>query len=743
MIVRDQKDLNRCINQVSKAKYITYDVETTGLNTRQDKVIGIGCSTSPTTGFYVPLLIWDGIKLQETGLDPRPLLQALKGKRLIAHNAAFDVDQTYHDFNIDLKDDIWADTMLMAHTLDENKYAYGLKPLSKALWGDDSTEEQQIMKQSIADNGGSANEYFKCDMEIMAKYCIKDCQLTFKLYNYFYPQLVDQDLISFFFEEEVMPLYTQVTIPMQRNGIPLDIDLIVESEEQIQKDINDLEDSIMRSLSPHLGDFEDRHLASLYPINDKGVFAQELCRIANLELPRLDSGKYSLTNKDLLKCEEKEGSNIKVLKFLQGGSSSLLSDSLIKDVRYSLFRKTGERYVFNLQSKHHLKNLFFKILQVDPISKTDKGNPQVDDKFLDAMAERYDWAEKLRVFNKLNKIKGAYIDRFIRESEAGLFYPSFFQHRTISGRYGSDLQQLPRPYEEGQEVNPLVKKYTNNVRKFFIAGEGHKFIDNDYESLEPHVFAHISGDEGLKNIFRNGDDFYSTIAIATEGLTGVSAKKSDENYLGKINKPLRQKAKAYALGIPYGMGDFALSKNIKIPQNQAASLIKSYKNSYPALTEWMERSEDQCRRMGFVRSEVGRVRHMPNAVELHKQYGPDLIDGLAMWKIYSEDAVIYPEVKAKGREMRKYLNNAKNFQVQSLAASIVNRAAIAINRKLNDLGIWGYVCAQVHDQLITRCKSEDAERVKNIVEDIMVNNYKLSIDLKAPAEIGDNFADAH
>jgi hypothetical protein len=73
--------------------------------------------------------------------------------------------------------------------------------------------------------------------------------------------------------------------------------------------------------------------------------------------------------------------------------------------------------------------------------------------------------------------------------------------------------------------------------------EGNLFIDCDYESLEPKVFAHVANDEGLKDIFRKNYDFYSEIAIRTEGITQYSADKKAPNYLKKVAPALRNKAK--------------------------------------------------------------------------------------------------------------------------------------------------------------------------------------------------------
>ncbi len=114
-----------------------------------------------------------------------------------------------------------------------------------------------------------------------------------------------------------------------------------------------------------------------------------------------------------------------------------------------------------------------------------------------------------------------------------------------------------------------------------------------------------------------------------------------------------------------------------------------------------------------------------------------------MWKEYHKHPADYAKFKEKRKAYKNLINNAKNFQIQSLAASIVNRAAIKINRELERQGINGYVCAQIHDQLIVRVPKSKAEHCRQMVQYIMENNYKISISLKAPAEIGTNFYEAH
>ena len=96
------------------------------------------------------------------------------------------------------------------------------------------------------------------------------------------------------------------------------------------------------------------------------------------------------------------------------------------------------------------------------------------------------------------------------------------------------------------------------------------------------------------------------------------------------------------------------------------------------------------------------------------------------------------------RDYRNGLNNCLNYQLQSLAAAVVNRAAVQINRKLKELGVDGRVQAQVHDQLLINVPEHEAERLAPIIQEIMENTTKLEgVTLKAPPEISDNWRDGH
>lgn len=669
---------------------LAYDTETTGLNTRRDKVIGFGVS-SGLDGFYVPIYAWDSSRNEllpiGVGIDLcKNLIQALLSRKLITWNASFDMRMTKYNFGIDLLPALHADVLLLKHTCDED-FPFGLKEVATKLWGTNVTEEKEAMQASIKAAGGTAKEYFKADMQLLGKYCVQDCLLTYRLYNYYSKALKDQNLEKFYYEEEVLPLYKEVTIPMEERGVQLDIPKMVICLSDITNDLLSLEDIIMDEITPNLDIFTTWFLNKDYPVQTR-------------------TGKQPAWAKKGL-------------------------------TQHEAWRKDNPiGYMFNLLSKHHLKKLFFDTLKCEPLSRTPTGLPQVDEEFMHSVQEQLPWVTQLIEYNKLTKLKSTYIERFLDEQEEGRFYPSFMQHRTVSGRYAGDLQQLPRPVDS----NTLSSKYTNLIREFFIPDLGGKLVSADYEQLEPSIFAHTSGDLALQEIFNKGADFYSEVAIRTERIN-ASSDKNNENYLGKTNKAARQKAKAYALGIAYGMTGYKLQFEIGVSHEAAEDLVRAYLRAFPDLARWMEQSKDEVRYHGKISSQAGRVRHMPRAASLFVKYGARLGDSLQLWKDYNADLPRYIQAKTDRKEYINLCNNAINFQVQSLAASIVNRASISIARKLKTEGLKAAICMQVHDELVLNVPEAELNQVCIVLKHEMETIVKLAVPLRTTPQVGSNFRD--
>jgi len=765
--VQDKETLKLLHQHIVNSEVIAVDTETTGLNPRKDKIVGWSVSGDEGVGFYLPTLVWnfDVGELQVQTIDgtstetiSKNLLKLLIDKKLVFHNASFDVQFIKNYFGIDLLPYVWVDTGLLVHTVyEEGAFGYGnpfgLKSIAimnqKELGLDvekAANEEQVELKESIKKNGGQTTkalyEIYKADLDILSKYASADTDLTLRICNLYLKKLKDEGLEKFFFEEEVMPIYREVTVPMEAHGVDLDMDLLNKIHDEIVKDQRENKEIVMKSLLaiPEVKEWVVATSMTNYPVSHKGNWAQTLVQRYSLPLPKSEkTGKYSLTQKYI---EELDDSNVK--QFLLTGDKSLLEDVEKARISMSLWKESNDGDYINIQSKKHLGEIVFKYMGIKPKvsgANTKSGRDKFDMNMVEELSKTYAWAENLRIYNKLLKIKSTYVDRFRDRNEDGRYYFYFKQNGTVSGRYGSDAQQLPKPLEEGEDA-PIIMKYVNIVRAFLTAGEGRKVIDADYESLEPHCFASVTGDENLREIFRKGWDFYSTVAIQTENLEGVSADKKADNYLKKLDPIKRNKAKAYSLGIAYGMEAYALKMTLGVDQKEAERLIKGYLDGFPQLAEWRERSREEVKAYGRITNYVGRIRHLPRVKQYYEKFDNRLMD----WRFRKQLEATYGKDKVikAYRDFRNGLNNCLNFQLQSLAAAVVNRAALVINRKAKELGIDACVQAQVHDQLIINCDKKDVDMFAPIVQEIMENTTKLpGVTLKAPPEISDNWRDGH
>ena len=760
--VQSLDSLKEMVDHIKSCDLIAFDTETNSLNPRKGKIIGFSVSGEEGKGYYMPTMIFKDEELQDAYIDgklchdlAKKTISLLIGKKLIMHNASFDVKFVKCFYDVDLLSSLYVDTMLLVHTVKEEGAgfmggsAFGLKDIAKMIQKEigldidkAANEEQVALKESIKKNGGQITrenyEIWKADLELLSEYAAADTDLTLRVYNHFIKTLYSEGLEDFFFKDEVMPLYKEVTIPMEQVGVKLDLELIKSSRESIGQKLKEYEELVTKELlkSPDVRAWIVMKAMEAYPANNKGTFAQELIKEYNYELEQsARTGKYSITKSSLIRLPEGSAKH-----FLLHGDPSVLDKDVVMKIAMKLWREDNDGAYFNIQSKDQLGEIAFGVLGIKPLSTTKTGKPQFDDDTVQSIAGKYEWARNLRIYNRLLKIKSTYMDRFLDAQEDGRYYFYYKQHGTVSGRYGSDAQQLPRPKEEGDD-EPIVIEYNNLIRAFFIHDDGNIFIDCDYESLEPHTFAHVSGDEGLKDIFRNNWDFYSTIAIKTEGLTQYSPDKKAPNFLRKMEPKLRNKAKAYSLGIPYGMGAYALGMTLGIPTKEAKKLVDGYLNGFPELKKWMERSKKQAKEKGFVKTQVGRVRHLPKVKAIYDKIGDDLLD----WNIKKEMERQYgvDQIKSLSRDYINGLNNSCNVQIQGLAASIVNRAALAINRKFQELGIRGWVCAQIHDQLVIEVDNARSEEAAKIVQDLMENTTKLSIALKAPPCLAHNLRDGH
>jgi len=767
----DSKELvDLLIQHINEKEILAYDTETTSLNPRKGKIIGFSVSGEEGMGFYMPTMAWNNEteSLEECQIEgischkiARKLISMLVGKQLVMHNASFDCRYTDNFYKVDLLPSLWVDTALLVHTVkEEGAFGYGnpfgLKSIAIMIQDkiglnieEAANQEQLNLKASIKENGGAVTkdnfEIYKADINLLSEYAAADTDLTLRICNYFLQVLKEEGLEEFFFNDEVMPLYREVTVPMEIEGIALDIPLIETTREAIIADQDKYRQAVLEELMKlqKVKEWIIDVALKEFPPSHKGKWASTLVDLYGLPIPKTARG-YSLKQANVLMLDEHP-----VREYLLSGDLTHLKEEVVVRVSMKLWKEFNDGEFINIQSKKQLGEIAFNYLKEKPLSKTAKGQSQFDDDMIQALSDKYEWCKNLRIYNKLLKIKSTYVDRFYESAEDGRFFPYFKQNGTVSGRYGSDLQQLPKPKEDG-EADPIIVKYNNEIRAFFTTDPGYLLVDNDFESLEPHIFASISNDEAMQEIFNQGHDFYSTVAIRTERLDeqrdkypdGVSADKRAPNFLKKLDAPKRNQAKGYSLGVAYGMSPYALAMSLGVPQDEGKRLHAGYMQGFPGVAQWIDNSRALFKKNGYIKNEVGRIRHLQRGKAVYDAFGERIMD----WKFRNDltKQVGGEEVKRLYGDYKNALNNCLNFQIQSLAASVVNRAALAINRELKRRGWEGRVIAQIHDQLIIKVREDLVHEAAEVIKHIMETTTKLpGVTLKAPPEIAKNFRDGH
>lgn len=712
-IIRDSKGIDDLITYLADKDFVAYDTETTGLET-DCKIIGICISAETNVGYYVILYEWipdvkgpiyseeptrvlEGIfskevlkeqtRVIQTGklvanqqtLSRVPsLLNLLKTKDLIMHNSPFDCSRTFVNFKIELIKSVHTDTMELAHILNENK-PVGLKELAFTEFGASSTDEQTAMKASIVANGGKITkdcyELYKADAELIARYGAKDAILTFNLFSRFVPDLFDQKLDKFFYEEESMPLMRGPTYTMNTVGLKVDVNRLRQLEKDLQLECLRLKEEINREVHP------------------------------------LVKEKWPGTKpKDTFNMNSNE--QLSWLLFIKLGNEFFQPTKKGKEIAKSI---GDNRIPYNPSAK----KMF--IQNVLAAGKKPEKYFDCSANTLRKFEHKYQWLSKLLKLKKSEKMLNTYVIGIQDRMKYGIIHPSFLQHGTTSGRYSSrspNFQNLPRDDKQ--------------VKSCIVPRDGKVFVAADYSQLEPRVFASFAQDDMLLLSFAKGDkeDFYSVIGISVFNKWDCSADKDASNYFGTIHKPLRQIAKGIALAATYGTTPNKLASilvdecNNPLSVLQCRKIIDDYFDAYPGVKKFMLSCHDEVKKHGVVKSTFGRPRRILLAKNITKMYGN---------KEHGE--LPY--------EIRKYLNLSVNHKIQSSAASIVNRSAIALEDKISSLDIKDCnLVLQVHDELVVECRKEDAEKVAQILKESMENTCKLNgVALLAEPKIGNNLGE--
>ena len=375
--------------------------------------------------------------------------------------------------------------------------------------------------------------------------------------------------------------------------------------------------------------------------------------------------------------------------------TSGILNSRLKEIEHRIYELAGKS--FNIASPKQVGTILFDELRIiEKPKKTKTGQYVTSEEVLQQLKNKHEIVADILEYRGLTKLLGTYIDTLphLINPQTGHIHTSFNQTVTATGRLSSsdpNLQNIPIRGEDGKEI-----------RKAFVPEPGCLFFSADYSQIELRVMAHLSNDQEMIRVFRDGKDLHAATAA------NIYKKPIEE-----VTRDERTKSKRANFGIIYGITVFGLAERLDISRDEAKQLIDGYFTTFPEVHDYMEQAKQTARQKGYVTTLFGRRRYLPD--------------------INSANATV------RGFAER----NAINAPIQGTAADIIKVAMIRIHNRFKAEGIKSKMILQVHDELNFSVYPEEQGRVEAIVIEEMQNAIALKVPLVADSGFGKNWLEAH
>jgi DNA polymerase-1 len=209
------------------------------------------------------------------------------------------------------------------------------------------------------------------------------------------------------------------------------------------------------------------------------------------------------------------------------------------------------------------------------------------------------------------------------------------------------------------------------------------------------IMAHLSGDEGLIEAFRNGEDLHRFVGARVFGVAPED-----------VSSAMRSKVKAMSYGLVYGLSEYGLAKQLKMSNGEAKQLMADYFDRFGGVRTYLASVVDGAKLNGFTVTTFGRRRP-------------------------------FDDLKSPIFQVRENARRAAlNAPIQGTAADIMKLAMINIQSGLNEGQFKSRMLLQVHDELVFEVASGELDRLRELVVSKMQDVVTLSVPLEVHVGIG-------
>ena len=347
---------------------------------------------------------------------------------------------------------------------------------------------------------------------------------------------------------------------------------------------------------------------------------------------------------------------------------------------------------FNLNSPKQLGEVLFQKLGLSSGKKKSSGAFSTDAEELERLMDAHPIIPLIVEHRQLAKLRSTFLDGLskLTDPEDNRVHTTLNQAMTSTGRLSStepNLQNIPIRLSAGQQI-----------RRAFVAREGHVLLDADYSQIELRLLAHLSGDEDMIRAFVTGQDIHVNTATSLFQLPA-----------GQITKDMRAAAKTVNFSIVYGISDFGLARDLGITVKEAHRYIQEYNERYPGVRAFLDQLKAGAYEKGYVETMLGRRRY------IH-------------------------ELKSPNRNLRSFGERAAmNTPVQGTAADLIKIAMVRVEHELRRHQMKARLILQVHDELIVEASQAEANEAAKILKQAMESAMSLRVPLLAEVHQADNW----
>lgn len=363
----------------------------------------------------------------------------------------------------------------------------------------------------------------------------------------------------------------------------------------------------------------------------------------------------------------------------------------------NVFMDTNET---NINSPRQLAELLIEKLGAPKTRKTKTGWS------MDANAlERYATSENvpdtvaqiasgILKYRELAKLKSTYIEALPKmiNPTTGRVHTSFNQVGSATGRLSStdpNIQNIPTRTKLGKLVRGAFEADSAN---------GWTLLSVDYSQIELRILAHLSGEQGLLDAFRNGEDIHDSTAKLM-----YSVEKPDAEQ--------RRIAKVLNFGVIYGLGPQGIARQTDLTTAQGREFIDLYFGKYNGIQTFIRATIEQAKQRGYASTISGRRRYLPDLMSHNRG------------------------VVAAAERI------AINMPIQGAAADIVKLAMINVQEELAQNKLQTAIVAQVHDELIFEVAPDELTTVAELAQKIMPHALELKVPLEISLKHGPNWGE--